>query len=184
MSKADQHNDILQLQKKELTKMTDEPTIAPSYQPDELRDATDEYLRIARRISGEGEVMEIDDELSIEQMVQLRSFLMSTRTAVDMVSGALARNWNEHFPDEQLPDEFGHWYVGHTKKKSIVDGEMFLAWLASLDAEQLGKVFNPNRLAEVVKVSGLTPAERDTHLSEEYSQTAGISIKYYKRQGA
>lgn len=146
------------------------------YQPEQLREMAEFLLDIARRIGPEGEGMEVDGPYTMEQLVQLRSFLSSTRTAIDKTNSALARYWNENYPGEVHEDKYHYWSVGQAKKKTIVDGDMFLGWLASLDAERLGKVFNPNRLAEVVKVTGMSPAERDTHISEGYSPTSGISI--------
>ena len=149
-----------------------------SFTPEQVRGEADALLEVARHIVGEGEPMEIDGLYSAEELVQLRSHLSSTRKAIDMVNGALARHWEERLAGIEYLDETGKlWYVGRTKKRSIVDSDLFMLWLSSLSGEQLSKLFNANRLASVVKVTGMTPAERDTHVQEEYSPSSGVSIQ-------
>ena len=52
--------------------------------------------------------------------------------------------------------------MGQTKGKRIVDADMFYAWLATKDAEELSKLVS----AASVKVGGMSPVERETHLDE------------------
>ena len=59
--------------------------------------------------------------------------------------------------------------------------EAYRKFLASKDADGLKRLFNPSRLSSVIKVSGMTPAERDTFISERYTN-AGLSIDHKEIQ--
>jgi len=147
-------------------------------EPQELKAEALELIELARKLGPEGEGIEfVDREWTIEELVQLRSHLSTMRKSIDIVNSGLARYWDEAFPGERHKDDYVEWFVGKTKVRSVVDPDLFLEWVASLDAEQLTRLVNPKRLGGIVKVSGMSPAERDTHLSEEYSQTSGISIQ-------
>jgi hypothetical protein len=148
-----------------------------SYSPIELREMAEHLLDVARRLGPEGESLEVDEDFTIEELVQLRSHLSATRKAIDLVNGGLARYWEKHFPGQQFEDQYLIWYVGKTKVRRAVDEEMLLEWVAGLNADELAKVVNANRLAAILKVSGLSPVERDTLLIEEYSETSGTSIQ-------
>jgi len=144
----------------------------------ELRAEALELIELARKLGPEGEGIEFADrEWTMEELVQLRSHLSAMRTGIDIVNSGLARYWDETFPGEKFMMDHTEWSVGKTRVRRVVDPDLFIEWVASLDAEQLATLVNPNRLVTVVKTSGMSPAERDTHLSEEYSQTSGISIK-------
>lgn len=148
-----------------------------AYSPIELREMAEHLLDVARRLGPEGEGMEVDEDFMLDELVQLRSHLSATRKAIDLVNGGLARYWEEHFPGQAFEDEYLVWYVGKSKVRRAADEDMLLDWFATLDREQLAKVVNPNRLAAILKVSGLSPVERDTLLIEEYSETSGTSIQ-------
>jgi hypothetical protein len=149
-----------------------------TYSPIELREMAEHLLDVSRRLGPEAEGIDLlDEDFTIEELVQLRVFLSSTRKAIDLTNSALARYWMENFPGQQWEDKYTTWYVDRSKRRVAAYPDMLLEWFAGLDAEQLGKVVNPNRLAEIIKVTGMTPVERETLLIEEYSPTSGMAIQ-------
>jgi len=133
-----------------------------SYSPVELREMTEHLLDVGRLLGAEKEGMTIDEDFDLEEIVQLRSNLSETRRAIDLVNKALAVYWHEEFGSEPFDDEYDTWYVAQRKGKRIVDMDTFFAWLATKDADELSKLVS----AGSVKVSGMSPAERDTMLDE------------------
>jgi hypothetical protein len=131
--------------------------------PKQVREQAVALLDVAHMLGTEGEGMTIDDEMSPEDMSQVRSYLSSMRRNVDIVSKALAMKWVAEGHDGYVDHDSGTlWYVGKPKGKKVVDPDMFFQWLATKDAEELKALFNPN----AVKVGGMNEAERSTHLDE------------------
>jgi len=131
--------------------------------PNEVTQKAIALLDIAVRYVDEGEPMVIDDELTPEEMSQLRSYLSTMRKGIDLVNKGLAVKWVDEDAGTYADKDAGTlWYVGKPKGKKVVDGDMFFQWLASKDADELSKLFNPN----AVKVGGMSEAERSTHLDE------------------
>ncbi len=143
----------------------------------ELREESDSLLNLARRLGPEGEGIEIDNEYELEEVVQIRSFLSATRTAVDVVNKGLAKLWLREFPNVRYSDEFVEWYLGQAKGKKILDKDSFYAWLATLDAERLEKIVS----AASIKVGGLTETERMTFFDETPTNDT-LSIKHKPRR--
>jgi len=129
-------------------------------------------------VAPEAEGLDLSDhDFDLESLAQLRSRLSSMRVAIDLVNKALAVYWNDTYPGERLTLENVEWKVGRSKTKELVDDDMFMAFLASKDVDELKRLFTPSRLTSVVKVSGMTPAERETFISEGYTN-AGLSIQH------
>lgn len=151
-------------------------------EPRQLHEIADALLDRARRQDPEGETFDLDEDFDMEELVQLRSHLSTTRKMCDVVNGALARYWEAHFGNLRLHERFGYWKVDHTKQRRVVDDDMLYEWLASLDAEEIAKVVTASRLVSILKVSGMSPAERDTHIVEEYNPRSGLSIQHVDLQ--
>jgi len=131
--------------------------------PEQLRETAEFLLDIARRVGPEGEGMEIDDPLTMEEVVALRSHLSATRRAVDVVNKSLAQLWTREFGISNRHDDGANeWYVAERKGKVIINDDMFYAWLATKDADELAKLVS----ASSIKVGGMSPVERETHLDE------------------
>ncbi|RLB68528.1 MAG: hypothetical protein DRH08_00645 [Deltaproteobacteria bacterium] len=144
-------------------------------QTDEL---ANKLIEIGMLVAPEAEGLDLSDhDFDMEALAQLRSRLSSMRVAIDLVNKALAVYWNETYPGERLTLENVEWKVGRSKTKELVDADMFMAFLASKDVDGLKRLFTPSRLTSVVKVSGMTPAERETFISEGYTN-AGLSINH------
>ncbi len=122
-----------------------------------------ELIELAKQLGPEDEGINISDrEYTQEQMAGIRSLLGTTRKAIDLVSAALAVEWDEAHNGEYFNDGANIWSVGRTKGKKVVDLPAFYAWLATKDADELAKLMP----AREVKVTGMTPAERSTFLDE------------------
>ena len=135
-----------------------------AYSPIELREMAEHLLDIARRIGPEGEGIDLDEDFTIDEVVQLRSFLSETRRAIDVVNKGLAQYWTREFGQgTRHEDEFTTWYIGQRKGKKAWDDDAFYEWLATKDAEELSKLVSVSS----IKVSGMTPVERETLLNEE-----------------
>lgn len=131
--------------------------------PEQVREKTVELLHAAHRVEPEAEGMTIDDDMSPEEMSQVRSYLSTMRRNIDVISKALAMKWADEKWGSYADEESGTlWYVGKPKGKRVVDPDMFFGWLATKNAEELKALFNPN----AVKVTGMSEAERSTHLDE------------------
>jgi hypothetical protein len=138
-----------------------------------LRKEVSELLKLATMVQPEGESLDLRDrEYTPMEMSELRSHLSQQRRNIDLINNALAQAWQSEYPDERYSDGANEWYVGRTKGKRIVDTEMFYAWLATKDPDQLAKLVS----ASAVKVGGMTPVERETHLDETPTNDR-ISIK-------
>jgi hypothetical protein len=133
-----------------------------SYSPTELREMSEHLLDVARRLGPEGEGMEVDEDFTLDELVQLRSFLSQTRRGIDLVNKALAVYWHENFNGQQHQTEYDDWYVAQRKGKRFIEDSGFFEWLTTLDAERLSKLISPS----AVKVSGMSPVERETFLDE------------------
>ena len=135
-----------------------------------------DLMQLADKVAPEGEPLDLTDrDMTLDELVQLRSQLSSWRKAIDLANKALAKYWDEKFPGQKFDNGYGEWSVGNTKMKELVGDDLFMEFLASKDADGLKRLFTPSRLATVVKVSGMTPAERDTFISEVFTD-AGLSI--------
>ena len=122
-----------------------------------------ELLRLAGRLSPEGEGLDLlDEEYAMEDMAELRSYLSTMRSSIDIVSRALAEAWNEEFGGKTWDDGTNTWKVGRTKGKSLVDADAFYEWMTTLDADQLKKLVSIHG----IKVGGMTEGERQTFLDE------------------
>ena len=145
--------------------------------PEELREMSEHLIDLAARIGSEGEGLDLTDlEFNLDDIVELRSKLSGMRKGIDMVNKALANYWNERYPGERLETEYDSWYVGNTKTKRLMDADLFMEYIATKDADELARLFTPSQLARVIKVTGMTPAEKDTHIIEEHTK-AGLSIQ-------
>jgi len=142
----------------------------------QLGDECNRLIEQARKLAPEAEGFDPEGPYDLEALVNMRSRLSAMRQAIDLVNGGLARYWDEHFAGEKFEDEYAIWSTGHLKTKSIVDPDLFIEWVATLNAEELTKVFTPSRLVTVLKLTGLSPAERDTHVQEGYNPNSGRSI--------
>lgn len=120
-------------------------------------------LNLAGRVAPEGEGLDITDrEYAMEDMAELRSFLSSQRKAIDVISNALARAWDEQFGGKTYDDGTNTWKVGRSKGRRLVDEDSFYNWMASLDADQLKALVSVHG----IKVSGMSEGERQTFLDE------------------
>jgi hypothetical protein len=128
-----------------------------------VRNEVNLLLRTAGKVKPEGEGMDItDQEYAMEDMAEIRSFISSMRSSIDLISGALARAWDEQFGGKSYNDGGQTWKVGRTKGKRFVDEDAFYEWMATLDADQLKALVSVHGL----KVSGLSEGERQTFLDE------------------
>lgn len=145
-------------------------TISPLLtNPAALQAECEALIARALLLAPEAETFVPDDEYSMEEMSALRSRLSSMRRGIDFINKGLAIHWKDEFPGESFVDEDTNivWWVGTTKGKRIVDADMFYAWLATKDADELSKLVS----ATAVKVGGMSPVERSTHLDEEPRNT-------------
>ena len=134
-------------------------------------------IKLGQAVSGEGEVLTLSDwDLSLEDLVELRSELSSMRNAIDIVNKALAVYWNDTYKGQSLEDEHTKWSVKAAKGKRIIDESSFYAWLASKDADDLSKLVS----ASAIKVGGMSPVERETFIDEEPTN-ATLSIVNNRR---
>ena len=130
-------------------------------------------IDLAFLVNPEGEPLDlIDNEYTTQQMAELRSHLSSMRSGLDAVNGALARAWETEHLGESYADGTNRWWVGRAKKKEWIKDAGFHDWLATLDADRLATLINPN----TIKVGGLTPAERETFFDES-QRTDRLSIQ-------
>lgn len=153
----------------------DEATLTPLLtSPAEIRDETEDLIRRALLLAPEAEVFDPDKEYTMQDMSVLRSRLSRMRSAIDFINKGLAIHWKENFKGDAYVDEDADivWWVGETKGKRIVDADMFFAWLATKDADELSKLISPT----AVKVGGMSEVERSTHLDETPRNT-DVSIK-------
>jgi hypothetical protein len=129
-----------------------------------VRNEVNNLLGTAAKVKPEGEGMDLtDQEYAMEDMAEIRSFISGMRSSIDLISAALARAWEEQYGEGKTYDDGGRtWKVGHTKGRRLVDEDMFYAWMASLDADQLRKLVSVHG----IKVSGMTEGERQTMLDE------------------
>lgn len=130
-------------------------------------------LAIAERLNPEGEPLDLSDRpYEPSDMAELRSLLSTMRSSIDAISNALARAWEAEFPDQVHHDGTNKWWVGRAKKKEWIKDSGFHQWLTTLDADRLATLINPN----TVKVTGLTPVERETFFDES-RRTDRLSIQ-------
>ena len=138
-----------------------------------LRNEVSELLRLAGRLQPEGEPLDLTDrEYAMEDMAALRSYLSSQRRSIDLINGALAKVWHREFEGGTFDDGANVWSVGTTKGKRVIDLDLFYQWLSEKDAEQLAKLVSGNS----IKVTGMTPVERET-LLDETSTNDKLTIK-------
>lgn len=138
-----------------------------------VRAEASNLLAIAERLNPEGEGLDLTDrDYTVQQMAELRSYLSSMRSGVDAVNGGLARAWEAEHLGESYVDGTNKWWVGRAKKKEWIKDAGFHDWLATLDADRLATLINPN----TIKVGGLTPAERETFFDES-KRTDRLSIQ-------
>ena len=122
-----------------------------------------ELIELAKRLAPEDEGIEISDrEYTQEQLAGIRSLLGTTRKAIDIVSAALAVEWDTAHKGEYYNDGANIWSVGRTKGKKVYDPDAFYAWLATKDADELAKIVSTS----AVKVGGMSEGERSTFLDE------------------
>ena len=146
-----------------------------------VQEASIELLALAHRISNEGEPLDLsDEEFTLEELVQLRSHLSAWRRGIDIVNKALAVYWDDEYAGRVYDDGINDWSLTRAKTKELVDDDMFMAFLASRDVEQLKRLFTPSRLTTVIKLSGMTPAERETFILEGRA-SSGYSINFRER---
>ena len=140
-----------------------------------IRTEVSELLRLAGRLSPEGEGLDLRDrDYAPEDMAQLRSYLSTMRRSIDLINSAMAKAWQLDHTDEVWDDGNNTWKVGRTKGKRIIDEDLFYEWLASKDEDELARLVS----ATAVKVGGMTPAERETLLDEtEVNDRLSISAK-------
>lgn len=123
----------------------------------------DHLLEYARLVTPEGEGLELlDQDFSLEELTQLRSFLSQTRTAIDVTNRALAQYWAEVYGDESFTDEVNVWYLGRTKGKRIIDEYSFAAWLKEQPTEKVMALVPGHS----IRLTPLTPYERDMFFDE------------------
>lgn len=140
----------------------------------ELREESASLINLARLLGPEGEGLDIDADYKLEEIVQMRSFLSTTRRAIDVVNKGLALMWKRDYGSERHEDETNEWYLSQPKGKVLIEPDAFYAWAATLDADRLKKLFS----ASAVKVGGMTETERMTFLDESpSSQTMSIQHK-------
>jgi len=138
-----------------------------------LRKEVSELLKLATMVQPEGEPLDLRDrEYTPTEMAELRSHLSQQRRNIDLINNALAQAWQADYLNERYDDGTNEWYVGRTKGKSIVDHDMFYAWLATKDEYALARLVS----ISAFKVGGMTPVERETHLDETPTNDR-ISIK-------
>ena len=141
-----------------------------------------ELIELGILVAPEAEGLDLSDHnFDMEALAQLRSRLSSMRVAIDLTNKALAVYWNDVYPGEKLVTGNVEWKVGRSKTKGLNDPDTFMEFLASKDADGLKRLFTPSRLTEVIKLTGMTPAERDTFISERYTN-AGLSIDHKEIQ--
>lgn len=138
-----------------------------------LRQEVSELLRLANQLQPEGEPLDLSDrEYAMEDMAALRSYLSSQRRSIDLINNALARAWHREYEGGTFDDGTNEWSVGTTKGKRVIDLDLFYQWLSEKDADQLSKLVSGN----TIKVTGMTPVERET-LLDETSVSDRLSIK-------
>ena len=143
-----------------------------------IQAAATELIRLAQMVGPEDEGLDLSDlEYTIEQMAHLRSELSGQRRAIDMVNKALAQAWDVQYGNGVYEDEFKEWYLGRAKGKRVIDPEVFYAWLATKDADELARLVS----ASAIKVGGMSPAERDSLLDETSTQKE-LSINNRERR--
>ena len=128
-----------------------------------LTQQTDRLMQLANRVQPEGEPLDLRDrEYDPEDMAALRSHLSQMRRNIDLINTALAQAWRLDHQHKVFDDGVNVWYVGKSKGKRIIDLDLFYSWLSEKDNDQLSKLVSAN----AVKVTGMTPVERETLLDE------------------
>ncbi len=123
----------------------------------------DQLVNRARYLGPEDEGIDVDDlDLSLDDIVGIKTRLSGIRGAIDIVNRALAGYWEKNFDGEKLEDEYTTWYVGRSKGKKFVDEDGFYEWMATLDAKRLKRLVSIGGL----KVGGMNEGERETFLDE------------------
>lgn len=123
-----------------------------------------ELIALASLVTKEGEGMDLADlDMSLEDIVRMRSMLSGWRSSIDGINKALAKKWDIEHGNAVYDDEFTRWFLSRPKGKRALDADLFYEWLATKDAEELKKLV-PVRS---IKVSGMSQAERTTLLNEE-----------------
>jgi hypothetical protein len=148
-----------------------------AYSPIELREMAEHLLDIARRLAPEAEGFDPDEDFSMEELVQLRSHLSATRKACDMVNSGLARYWKQRYGGGTFEDEHTVWFVDHGSVRRPIDTDLLLSWFMALPPDRWEKVVNPNRLAGIIKKTGLSGAEYETLFIDEKLEHRGIGIQ-------
>jgi nucleosome binding factor SPN SPT16 subunit len=137
-----------------------------------LKKEVRELIELAQRLRPEGEGIDLSDrEYSTQDMAEIRSYISGQRKAIDVISGAIAVEWNDKHKDKSYDDGNNIWSLSRTKGKVIVDSEQFYKWLATKDADQLAKLVS----ATAVKVGGMSVVERET-LLDETPRTEKLSL--------
>lgn len=128
-----------------------------------LRAEVNELLNLAGRLQPEGEPLDISDkEYSMAEMAELRSYLSTQRRNIDLINKALAVEWQGQYEGGTHDDGTNVWSVGKTKGKRVIDLDLFFQWLSEKDSEQLSRLVSER----AIKVTGMTPVERETLLDE------------------
>ncbi len=156
-------------------KQPDEVTISPLLtSAKRLQEECESLIARALLLAPEDEVFEPDDEYTMQEMAALRSRLSTMRRGIDFINKGLAIRWKDDYPGDAYIDEDTDtiWWVGETKGKRIIDPEVFYAWLATKNADELVKLVS----AGAIKVGGMSSAERDTMLDETPRNT-DVSIQ-------
>ncbi len=129
---------------------------------DRLKDAL-ELIDLAKMLAPEAEGIDISDRgYTMQDIAEIRSLMSTMRSAIDTVHTALAKEWNRQYKGEKYDDGANIWSAGRTKGKKVIDPEALYAWLATKDADELSRLIP----AYNIKVSGMSPEERNTFLDE------------------
>jgi hypothetical protein len=130
---------------------------------------------LAMKTVTEGEPFDLSDQdLTLEEIVALRSHLASMRTAIDQINKGLAIYWANRYPHETLETETKVWSLSRPKGKRAVSEDQLYMWLSTLSYDRLKKLVPVHSL----RVSGMTEGERETFLDETpITKDVGISAR-------
>ena len=126
---------------------------------------TIELLDLARRLGPEGEGLDVSDlDLSVEDLVEIKSIVGQLRTAGEVVNRALAQEWNDQYKGQAIDYGKDTYYLGYASKRIFKPGKdiEFAMWLKDQSAEEIRKIVSVN----AIRVSPL--GRPDSPLREKF----------------
>ena len=121
-------------------------------------DTTIELLDLARRIGPEGEGIDVSDlDLSVEDLVEIKSIVGQLRTAGEVVNRALAQEWNDQYKGRAIDYGADTYYLGYASKRIFRPGAdiefaIRVSPLGRPDSPLREKFFDEERTSEDLRI--------------------------------